>query len=51
MVVSISTEEPLPLVAIHGTINCGNPSLKGQILEKSKKTTMVYTFISTQFLF
>ena len=51
LIVSISKEEPLSLVTIHGTIICGNPFLKGQILEKSKKTTMAYTFISTQLHF
>jgi len=44
-------EEPLPLVAIYGTIIYGNTLLKGQILEKSMKTTTVYTFVSTEFLF
>ena len=41
-------EEPLPIVAVSGTIICGNTLLKGQILEKSMKAT---TFVSTEFFF
>ena len=44
-------EEPLLLVATYGTIVYGNTLLKGQILEKSMKTTTVYTFVSSEFLF
>ena len=38
-------EETLPLVAIYGTIIFGNTFLEGQIHEKRKQTTTIYTFI------
>ena len=38
-------EETLPLAAIYGTIIFGNTFLEGQIHEKRKQTTTIYTFI------
>ena len=40
-------EEPLPLVAICGTIICGTIICGETFLEKSMKTTTVYTFVPT----
>ena len=38
-------EETLPLAAIYVTIIFGNTFLEGQIHEKTKQTTTIYTFI------